>query len=108
VGKKPETRSQKPEEKAKLEGESQKLEEKSEAKACPWAAGGGFAFDVSSGFWLLISGFAFSSAFCLLPSGFWLLASGLSLLWLLVSGFSTPFPSGNPHAAPFVTIGRWR
>ena len=80
---KPEARSQKPEEKAKLENESQKPEEKS--KANPPDGGVSFltavrtakgvVFDFSSGFFLLVSCFAFSSGFWLLASGFWLVFS---------------------------------
>jgi hypothetical protein len=59
---KPETRSQKPEEKAKSEAESQKLEEKSKTKP-PARRPMDAVFDLSSGFWLSSSCFAFSSGF---------------------------------------------
>jgi hypothetical protein len=59
---KPEARSQKAEEKAKAEAESQKLEEKSKTKP-PARRPMDAVFDLSSGFWLSSSCFAFSSGF---------------------------------------------
>jgi hypothetical protein len=62
--------SQKPEARSQKKRRSHKAKARSQKKSQRPMGGFVFGLDLSSGFWLLASDFAFSS-------GFWLLASGL-------------------------------